>query len=243
VGQATPLTGPTPAWLRCLAPTAIAYVAPPGLAQAWTSIASPFLNVVADMEVTLGVGRYCLGHRACCNAGPLGQAGFGDETTVTIDPGRGSNREGKKGSSRAARAVAAVQRIQAWLDASVGQVAAIAGFAERSYHNWQLERSPRPSSVRRLFEVHAVLSGLVDTLDIGGTRAWLDQPSMSGEPRRALLLDSKRMGELLLEARNILFPRATSTSEDWKRPDYEEPLLDVAGGAEGGSIRRARRLP
>ena len=88
-------------------------------------------------------------------------------------------------SSPAQAALAAVSDIQRWLAIGQDQVAALAGYAPRSVKNWREGMDPYPATVRRLFDLHALLRSLDRAMGTEGARLWLADADPSRQPTRA----------------------------------------------------------
>jgi hypothetical protein len=145
--------------------------------------------------------------------------------------------------SRNQRALTAVADLQNWLDLSQAAVAKLTGFSPRSLKNWREETDPYPSSVRKLFEVHSLLTSLQEVLGTDRMRAWLAGPSSEGNPRIELLGEDDGVVSLVREAHEVLFPgSARERQPSWQLPDYEEPEIAPQSKPElfGDPVRRAR---
>jgi transcriptional regulator with XRE-family HTH domain len=129
----------------------------------------------------------------------------------------------------AARALAAVADLHTWLGMTEEQMADIAGFSRRNYSNWRAGQGSYPKTVRGLFEIHALVSGIVRALGTDGAISWLALPSPSGNPRRQLLATSVGRSQLLAEAQPLLFARV-----EQERPaaEFDEETLHVTDAAQ-----------
>jgi hypothetical protein len=148
--------------------------------------------------------------------------------------------------SRKQRAISAVADLQKWLDLSQAAVAKLTGFSPRSLKNWREETDPHPSSVRKLFEVHSLLTSLQQELGTDRMRAWLTGPSSKGGSRIGLLQEDHGVVSLVREAHEVLFPATTKERQpSWQLPDYEEPEIEVKSKPElfGEPVRRDRKVP
>jgi transcriptional regulator with XRE-family HTH domain len=129
----------------------------------------------------------------------------------------------------AARALAATADLSAWLGMTEEQIADIAGFSRRNYSNWRSGLGSYPKTVRALFEIHALVGGLVRSLGRDGAVSWVALPSALGGLRRQLLATSTGRAQLLAEAQPLLFAMV-----ERERPaaDFEETMADVASQAQ-----------
>lgn len=119
-----------------------------------------------------------------------------------------------KGS--AGRALAASADLTGWLGMTEEQIADLAGFSRRNYSNWRAGQGSYLKTVRDLFEIHALVGGLVRELGTDGAMAWMALPSATGRPRRQLLATSLDRAQLLSEAQPLLFVK----------PERESPTVD-----------------
>ena len=114
-------------------------------------------------------------------------------------------------NSLGARAYAAFKDLGRWLMLDDPTVASMVGIKRTTPYAWEREgRQPRPTTVRRLLQHHAVVAAVVDQLGAEGASAWL----AAGNPSPVeLLLDGRfdavdeRVGELVF-ARNVAAPAA-----------------------------------
>lgn len=107
----------------------------------------------------------------------------------------------------AERALSAVADLQGWFGLTEEAVADLGGFTRRSISNWRAGSEPYPKTVRGLFEIHALVSGLARAVGAAEMRAWL---GIGGtDPRRwAMLMDVSGRRNLLAEASSLLFAPA-----------------------------------
>jgi hypothetical protein len=150
-------------------------------------------------------------------------------------------------SERTDEALAAVADLMRWLALSREALAPIGGFSLRASRYWDTGMTPRPSTVRHLFDVHAFVGSLIRSVGTTQARAWLNQPGPSGAARLARLTTDDGIALLLREASNVLFqpaplpeiapPEATASEvEAQSAAQYEPPAFRSAP-------RRPRRAP
>jgi hypothetical protein len=147
--------------------------------------------------------------------------------------------------SRKQRAISAVTDLQKWLDLSQAAVAKLTGFSPRSLKNWREETDPYPSSVRKLFEVHSLLTSLQEELGTDRMRAWLAGPSSKGSPRIVVLHEEDGVVSLVREAHEVLFPGSVRERQpSWQLPDHEEPEIAAKNTPDlfGEPVRRDREV-
>ena len=143
--------------------------------------------------------------------------------------------------SPAQAALKAVSDIQRWLPVGQDEVASLAGYAPRSVKNWREGMDPYPSTVRRLFDLHALLGSLTRRLGIEGGRLWLADVDASGARRRNLLADDAGLRSVISEASSILFEHSYRQADGG---DFEQsPEEEVIPHPEffTGPVRRIRR--
>lgn len=142
--------------------------------------------------------------------------------------------------SPAQEALAAVSDVQQWLAIGQDQVATLAGFAPRSVKNWREGMDPYAATVRRLFDLHALLGSLTRTLGVEGARLWLADAGAGGTSRRDHLADDAGLRAVISEASAVLFerPPVSPVFADFD----EEPSAEVSRRPElfSGPVRRAR---
>jgi hypothetical protein len=129
----------------------------------------------------------------------------------------------------AARALAAVADLHAWLGMTEEQIADTAGFSRRNYSNWRAGQGSYPKTVRGLFEIHALVNGLVRALGTGGAVSWIALPSRIGNPRRQLLATSAGRAQLLAEAQPLLF---AGVEREQPAAEFDEDTLHVTNAAQ-----------
>lgn len=139
--------------------------------------------------------------------------------------------------SPAQAALAAVSDIQRWLAVGQDQVAALAGYAPRSVKNWREGMDPYPATVRRLFDLHALLGSLDRAMGTERARLWLADTS-----RRERLADDSGLRSVIAEATTILFEAPTVAP--LHALDFEEEREGGVGprpDSFSGPVHRVRR--
>lgn len=126
---------------------------------------------------------------------------------------------------RSAEALAAIADVGLWLNRSQKEVAELCRFSLRASRYWGSGEtaSPRPSTVRHLYEVHSFVNSLVRTMGRQGARYWLTQPSITGDLRLEVLGHENGTTALLREASADLFAEP---------PPAERPLPESVHTAE-----------
>ena len=144
--------------------------------------------------------------------------------------------------SPAQAALAAVSDIQRWLAIGQDQVAALAGYAPRSVRNWREGMDPYPATVRRLFDLHALLGSLDRAMGTERARLWLADAGPAGISRRERLEDDEGLRSMIAEASTTLF-EAPTVAPLHALDFEEEEQRDVAPrpDAFSGPVRRVRR--
>ncbi len=151
-------------------------------------------------------------------------------TTNALDPWVRAPAAASSTSQQAARrALAAVRNLCDWLEVPEDQVAQMAGFSRRSLPNWRAGGGVYPKTVRRLFELHALVHGLVDRLGRTGANAWLAQRSAASGAsmtRRELLATGPDgVRAVLDEAQPLLF---AAVNRRVGAAEFEEATTDSA---------------
>ena len=146
--------------------------------------------------------------------------------------------------SPAQAALAAVSDIQRWLAVGQDKVASLAGYAPRSVKNWREGMDPYPATVRRLFDLHALLGSLDRAMGTEGARLWLalGDTGPGRESRRQRLADEAGLRSVVSEAAATLFE--TPTVAPLHALDFDEAASrDVEPRPDlfSGSVRRVRR--
>lgn len=143
--------------------------------------------------------------------------------------------------SPAERALAAVADVQTWLGIGRDDVAQLAGYSPRSIKNWREGMDPYPATVRRLFDIHALVGALERKLGLDGARVWLADTTADGRARRDLLGEEVGLRALVSEAAALLFEAPV---RDGRTVELEEPVHpEVRPRPElfAGPVRRTRR--
>lgn len=112
-----------------------------------------------------------------------------------------------------------------WLDATDDEVAEMVGIGRTTPYDWKrVGREPRRSTVRLLFQCHAVLSALVKKLGEPQAKEWL----LVEDPKRRERLLSGDIAAIQAETRPIIFgtarPRARRGS--WMPDDRTDDPTD-----------------
>ncbi|MFI7288222.1 hypothetical protein ACIQJ8_31905 [Streptomyces globisporus] len=115
--------------------------------------------------------------------------------------------ESTRPESRADRALKAVSELAHWLRVTDGMAAEVAGGYRRSYYNWVNGVQPYGATTLNLFEAHAFVASLVDSLGERGAREWLAL-EINERPRLSYLRDRAGRAELSRLASRVLFKAA-----------------------------------
>ena len=146
--------------------------------------------------------------------------------------------------SPARAALSAVEDVQRWLAIGQDQVATLAGYAPRSVKNWREGMDPYSSTVRRLFDLHALLGSLTHRMGVEGARLWLADVSHSGAQRREQLADDAGLRSVISEASARLFEQPSVPPIHALDFDEEpEPETPRRPDLFSGPVRRARLRP
>lgn len=147
-----------------------------------------------------------------------------------------------------AKAMEAVTDVARWLSVSQRDAARLCQVSVRATQYWVSGKTkvPRPSSVRRLYAVHAFLKALTERLGEEGATVWLRQPSETGPMRLALLESEEGPATLLDEAASILFEMSPQPERPI-REDLDAERADAWAApyertAFHGPVRRPRRV-
>jgi hypothetical protein len=148
---------------------------------------------------------------------------------------------------RTHEALSALNELMQWLVRNRDEVASVCNFSLRASRYWDTGMTPRPSTVRHLFDVHAFVGSLVQAVGAPRARAWLDEPATKGALRFDDLRTPSRLTALLREANELLFvgaplpeapmPEAEAAAIDAKSAEPYRPAEFRA------PPRRARRPP
>jgi hypothetical protein len=107
-------------------------------------------------------------------------------------------------SSPVSAALQAADDLRAWLHLTYEDVASMSGLGKRSIHHWRATGAiPRPATVRRLLEIHALVQVLRRRLGPTQANDWF----RSGMPSRLELLRNGDLDAVRTAAQEILFPR------------------------------------
>jgi hypothetical protein len=163
------------------------------------------------------------------------------ESPVDLMPPRAIPR------SNAARALRAAADLSTWLGMTEEHIADIAGFSRRNYPNWRAGQGSYTKTVRGLFEIHALISSLVQALGTSEAVTWLRLPDSKGSPRQNLLATEDGRAQLLSEASRLLF---AEVEREQLVADFEDARegADLAAdavrsGALAGQPPQRRRKP
>jgi hypothetical protein len=161
---------------------------------------------------------------------------------LSVDP-----EENSSNRKNAERALSAVEDLVQWLGRTEEQIADLAGFARRNIPNWRSGSGVYPKTVRSLFEIHAVVGGLVRNLGIEGANHWLAQMSESGIMYRQLLASSDGRRALQRLAQPLVFSRTRFSGlvedvEDDVSPDSAFSAPPEPQKFSQKPVRRRRRL-
>lgn len=121
------------------------------------------------------------------------------------------------------RALKAIADLGVWLGKSEQEVAQLAGFARRSIPNWRAGQGAYPKTVRGLFELHALVRGLVRQMGLPNTVEWLHDQDSTGTTRWDLLGTGEGRQDLLREARTVLFAQP---EREQVAAEFEEAALE-----------------
>jgi hypothetical protein len=123
---------------------------------------------------------------------------------------------------RTHEALSALNELMRWMSRSRDEVASVCNFSLRASRYWDTGMTPRPSTVRHLFDVHAFVGSLVHAVGAPRARAWLDQPASAGALRFDGLRTPEGITALLRDANALLFVGA---------PLPEAPMPEAAAAA------------
>ncbi len=143
--------------------------------------------------------------------------------------------------SPAKRALAAVLDVQTWLEIGRDDVAHLAGYSPRSIRNWQAGMDPYPATVRRLYDIHALVGSLEQRLGSAGARVWLSDTTTAGRTRRDLLGEEGGLQILISEASTILFEQPARDFRDVAFEEYDPPENAPRPELFTDPVRRVRR--
>jgi hypothetical protein len=108
-------------------------------------------------------------------------------------------------TSLGARAYAAFKDLGRWLMLDDPSVARMVGIKRTTPYAWEREgRQPRPATVRRLMQHHAVIGAVVDRLGEDSARAWL----VAGSPSPVELLLDGHLDAVDQQVGDLVFSRS-----------------------------------
>jgi transcriptional regulator with XRE-family HTH domain len=155
--------------------------------------------------------------------------------TAAEGPGAGAVRE---------RALAAIADIRSILTMSDAATAQLVGVSRNTLASWRRgERDPYPATVRRLFEIHAVVSAASALLGTEAS-AWFSS-HVDAESRLSVLASSDGPARLATELRQALFaatPRSTLPTADEFEEEAPLPASAYVPESFAGPIRQRRAL-
>jgi hypothetical protein len=118
----------------------------------------------------------------------------------------------------------AFKELTAWLEMTDDGIAGIVGIGRTTVYAWARDgHEPRPATVRRLYQMHALIGAVYLRLGRSTMRQWLD----ASDPSPRQLLAEHRIDELNRLARPVLFGRGREpelglgASIDESRPEIE----------------------
>ena len=144
------------------------------------------------------------------------------------------------GRSEAGRVINELRRT---LQLSIDDISACTGIARRTLFLWQSGRvTPRASTMRPLWRLHALMRAVVEILDFTGARSWLN----AGDPSPLDRLLDRRMDLVEEEVNRIIFRQSSLRPPQWEgaRPEVDDGV-DVTtrrGVKARTSDRRPQRL-
>lgn len=145
-----------------------------------------------------------------------------------------------QGSSSHSRALRAADDLKIWLDLTYDDIAAMSGLAKRTIHHWRATGAqPRPATVRRLLEIHALVQAMRRKLGPERFDEWI----RTGTPSPLQLLQAGEWDAAQQAAYGILFSRRRR-ERDFDGYSPYDPETDFSVGApDGREFRRATRSP
>jgi hypothetical protein len=124
----------------------------------------------------------------------------------------------------ASSSVDAIRELGKWLNVSREDVAEICRFSIRAAQYWSQGTTPRPVTVRRLFEIHALVRALHHSIGRRATLEWLQAPCSTGVSRLEMLAHRDGPAEVARAAAGFLFVEPAR-----ERPHLVEELDEPAG--------------
>ena len=142
--------------------------------------------------------------------------------------------------ARKSRAFEMFSDVRDWLNLTTEEAATLVGVGRTTPLAWERDgREPRPARARRLYQVHSLISALVERLGRGATAEWLERGTPSPRER----LERGEVDAVATAAERILIQRAEQTSlPERDAIVVEEPESEAAISAVPfPSTRRRRR--
>ena len=124
------------------------------------------------------------------------------------------------------------------LQLSIDDISATTGISRRTLFLWQSGRvTPRSSTMRPLWRLHALTRAVVEILDVAGVRSWLH----AGDPSPFDQLVAGRMDLVEDEANRIIFRQPSLRPLQWEgaRPEADDET--VVSTRRGVKTRRSER--
>lgn len=151
-------------------------------------------------------------------------------------------------NARSSDSISAVNDLTSWLHMGRADVAALCGFSVRGSYYWSAEATiPRPSSVRRLFEVHSLVKALVQAIGRSGALEWLQGAGAGGDVRLNTLSTNSGPASLVREAAELLFEKPPREEAPRSEAEENELIEELAVDPEpelftgSAAMRRQRR--
>lgn len=164
-----------------------------------------------------------------------------DATPLSLEPGwtaslvAAAEQSGSADNALRDRALTALDEVRSVLAISEAQAASLVGVARNTVASWRRrEREPYPATLRRLLEVHSIISAVTALHGSDDARNWFYGPMADGRSR----VDALRLPEgtqlLTSELRSSLFPGTgprtlPATDEVDDEPAGEPPEPAVGG--------------
>jgi hypothetical protein len=149
------------------------------------------------------------------------------------------------------RALVAINEICTALSISETKATLLVGVARNTVASWRRrERTPYPATVRKLFEVHSLVSAATALFGRGGAQRWFIGFTNEGPSRLEVLRTPAGIQVLAGELRALLVrgsgAPALPTPAEFDRMDEEELVEELtvyAPDAFAGSVVRPRQVP
>ncbi len=170
-------------------------------------------------------------------------------TPLSIEPGwlpvpRSSSEDRAASVARRDRVLGAIADIRSTLGISDAATARLIGVARNTLASWRKgERDPYPATVRRLFEIHSIVSA-ASTLFGDNASAWFHE-YVDASTRLGILASETGAAQIAAELRRMLFTVVgTHTLPALDDDDDEIETIDGAfvPDAFSGAIRPRRRV-